>query len=78
MDLLAAHALILLKVSAYLHLYNSLVRSQLNYAVPIWNPLYDKYIKERVFVHKKNYALSKISVAKIKIHTKTYYYNTII
>ena len=32
-----------MKPSTYLYLYRSPVRSQLEYAVPVWNPYYNKY-----------------------------------
>lgn len=37
----------------FLSLYNALVRSQLEYAVPIWNPFYNKYIESLEMVQKK-------------------------
>lgn len=46
--------------STYLYLYNSLIRSQLEYAVPLWNPFYNKYIEaiervQRKFLRATNY-----------------------
>jgi hypothetical protein len=37
----------------FLSLYNALVRSQLEYAVPIWNPFYNKYVETLESVQKK-------------------------
>ena len=37
----------------YLYIYKALIRSQLEYLVPIWNPLYQKYIDKIEMVQKK-------------------------
>lgn len=39
--------------STYLLLYFSLVRSQLEYSVPVWNPLYIKYSNKVEWIQKK-------------------------
>ncbi|CAG9789230.1 unnamed protein product [Diatraea saccharalis] len=41
------------QTSTYLALYRSQFRSQLEYAVPIWNPFYNKYIETLENVQKK-------------------------
>jgi hypothetical protein len=41
------------QTTTFLCLYNALVRSQLEYAVPIWNPFYNKYIDGLEIVQKK-------------------------
>lgn len=39
--------------STLLYLFKSLIRSQMEYAVSVWNPLYDKYINKLELVQKK-------------------------
>lgn len=39
--------------STYLQLFKTLVRSQIEYAVSVWNPLYDKYINKLESLQKK-------------------------
>lgn len=39
--------------STFLHLYKSIIRPQLEYAVPIWNPYYTKYIEIIELVQRK-------------------------
>lgn len=39
--------------STYLHLYKSIIRPQLEYAVPIWNPYYKKYSEMIEVVQRK-------------------------
>lgn len=39
--------------STFICLYNALIRPQLEYAVPIWNPYYSKYVEALEMVQKK-------------------------
>lgn len=39
--------------STYLYLYKTLIRSQIEYAVIVWNPFYDKYHKQLESIQRK-------------------------
>lgn len=69
--------------SSYIYLYKTLIRSQLEYCTPVWNPYYTKYIDQieavqRKFIKSVNYKcfhakstycslLSKFSLPTLKV-----------
>lgn len=54
--------------STYLHLYKTIIRPQLEYAVPIWNPYFKKYINmiervQRKFLRSVHFKFFKFSLS---------------